>query len=231
MSYVLPTIGAFKEQFPRDFPLATPLYPKGVTNAALTVSINNAGGITGFTVVTTGAGYKASDTTLVVYGGGGLAASGTPVLTADAITGGMVTNAGYGYKFAPFVYVAVGDNTDAEKVTDYDIARALQVGQINLNTGLWAAQASFTYAYNLLAAHYLCASVIAGTTGLYGKAEWVTKAKQVGNVHEQFDIPDRVLNSPILSKLSKTTYGAQFLELVSPQLIANMQVFHRRTLP
>jgi hypothetical protein len=50
-------------------------------------------------------------------------------------------------------------------------------------------------------------------------------------VSEDFDIPKRILNSPYLSKLSKTTYGAQFLELVSPQPIANFQTFYRQTLP
>jgi hypothetical protein len=232
VAYVLPTIEAFKAQFVRDFPFATPLNPAGVTaNAAVTAAISNAGSVTGLTVTTAGAGYSSPLPTLVIYGGGGLGATGSVTVTGGAITAAAVVNPGYGYMTAPYVYVAVGDNTDTEKVTDYDIARGLQVGQINLNSGLWSNQASFTYAYNLLGAHYLCESVIAGTTGLNGKADWLVKARQVGNVHEQFDIPQRILNSPFLSKLSKTTYGAQFLELVSPQLIANMLPFHRCALP
>ena len=70
-----------------------------------------------------------------------------------------------------------------------------------------------------------------GGMGMNGKAEWLTQSKTVGNVTESYSIPDRILKSPYLSKLSKTTYGAQLLELVSPQLIGNFASFHRDTLP
>lgn len=233
MSYLAPTIGNFKAQLVRDFPYATPLFPRGVQNASLVVSINNAGSVTDVSVSSGGSGYSTSaPPTIVIYGGGGIGATATPTLTAGVITSVAVVEAGIGYTVAPFAYVAVGDNTDTEKVTDYDIARAITAAmQFNFNPGLFSSQAAFTYASNLLCAHYLCETVIAGTTGLNGKAEWLTRAKTVGNVSEDFDIPKRILNSPFLSKLSKTTYGAQFLELVSPQLIANFQTFYRQTLP
>jgi hypothetical protein len=233
VSYSPPTIGDFKAQLIRDFPYATPLFPNGVTNATLTASVNDSGNVTAVAVTSGGAGYSATTPpSAVIYGGGGIGALATPVLTGGSISSVVVNNAGIGYSQAPLVYVAVGDNTDTEKVTDYDIARAMLAAlQFNFNSGLFSSQASYTYAANLLSAHYLCETVVAGTTGLNGKAEWLTRAKAVGNVSEDFDIPKRILNSPYLSKLSKTTYGAQFLELVSPQLIANFQTFYRQTLP
>lgn len=234
MSYLLPSIGDFKGQFIRDFPYATPLAPKGVTVASVTANLSAGGAVSSLTVASGGSGYSAtSPISVTIYGGGGIGAlAGAVTQSAGVITAIALSNGGYGYKLAPQVYVGVGDNTDQEKVTDPDIASAFTVAtQFNLTKALFASQAAFTYAYNLLAAHYLCETVRAGTTGLNGKDDWLTRARQVGNVSEDFDIPARVLNSPFLSKLSKTTYGAQFLEVVSPQLIANMAPFHRDTLP
>jgi len=233
VSYLPPTIGNFKAQFVRDFPFATPLFPKGVTGAVLTAAISSGGSLSGVNITSGGAGYSdTSPPTAVIYGGGGIGASASLTVASGVVTAAAVVDAGVGYASAPLVYVAVGDNTDTEKVTDYDIARAfVSAMQFNFNTGLFSTQAAYTQAANLLSAHYLCETIIAGTTGLNGKAEWLTKAKTVGNVSEDFDIPPRILNSPYLAKLSKTTYGAQFLELVSPQLIANFQTFYRQTLP
>ena len=86
-------------------------------------------------------------------------------------------------------------------------------------------------AYCLLAAHYLCENAQADGAGLAGQSEWVRNAKTVGDVTDSFSIPERVLKSPFLSKISKTTYGSKFLELVSPSLVGNFQSYHRCTLP
>lgn len=232
MAYLLPTIGNFKGQYPRDFPFATPLSPAGVVGAVAAAAIDS-GSVSGISVTTAGSGYIASSPpAAIIYGGGGIGAMAAVTVVAGSITAISVVTAGQGYQTAPFVYLAVGDNTDNEKVTDYDITRAIQAAvMFNMNAAIFSSQSAFTYAYNLLVAHYLCETVLAGGTGLGGKAEWLTKSKSVGNVSEEFDIPKRVLNSPFLSKLSKTTYGAQFLELVSPQLIGNMQTHFRISLP
>lgn len=234
MAYELPTIGDFKAQFVRDFPYATPLRYKGVTAATATANLNASYSVDSITVNSAGAGYVASQPpTVIIYGGGGLGAMATPNVVAGQIASIDVDNGGYNYRRAPLVYISVnGDDTNLDKVTDYDIARAFTAAmQFNFTEGLFSTQAAFVYAYNLLAAHYLCMTVIAGGTGLSGQATWLTSSKTVGNVTESYEIPDRVMNSPFLSKLSRTTYGAQFLELVSPQLIGNFQSFHRDTLP
>lgn len=233
MAYQLPTIPDFKAQFVRDFPLATPLTLAGVVGAEATASLNGSS-VSAVAVTLGGSGYKPSQLPGVIfYGGGGIGARASVTLAGSAVATVVVASGGYGYLLAPVVYITLGgDNTDQEKVTDWDIARAFVAAvQFNSTQGVFGTQAAYTYATNLLAAHYLCETIAAGGMGLGGKAEWITKAKDVGNVSEQFDIPARILNSPYLSKLSKTTYGAQYLELVSPQLIGNFQSFHRRTLP
>lgn len=235
MSYVSPTISDFKQQFGRDFPFATPAeVPDGVVLPVGT-PVTNGNSVTGITLVSPGSGLKTGTVNVVLYGGGGSRATANVTIAAGIASGFAVTNEGIGYTSAPNLYVPVpgqGDNTDKKKVTDYDIARAITMAlAFNMTQALFGSQDAFTTAYDLLAAHYLCETLQAGMTGLRGQADWLTKSKTVANVKQDFEIPDRILKSPYLGKLSKTTYGAQFLELVSPQLIGNVQSFRGQTNP
>jgi hypothetical protein len=234
VSYVLPTVSDFKSQFSvRDFPYAVLPNAKGGGSGASATAIvgGSQSGISSWDLTSGGTGYPANKAPdgIVQYGGGHGAA------VAIVVAGGSVTQVnavleGYGYILqgsqAPQLYISngTGDNTDTEKVTDFDIAAAQQKATgFNMTQTLFSSQAAFTVAYGLLAAHYLCETLLASGTGLLGKAEWLTANKAVGNVSEGYVIPERVSRSPILSKLSKTTYGSQFLELISPQLIGNFQ--------
>lgn len=233
MSYVNPSIPNFKAQFVRDFPYAVP-FAGGGSGAELSVALGAAGGgIQAVTVVAGGTLYPKAPTVLL-FGGLGVGAVLAAVMTAQAISSVNIVNPGFGYTQQPSIYISngMGDNTDLTKVTDYDLQAAIVAAMsFNINPCLFSSQTAYTYAYNLLVAHYLCENIAAGNTGIFGKAEWLTSAKTVGNVTEHYEIPDRVIRSPYLSKLSKTTYGAQFLELVSPQLIGNIAPFHRQALP
>lgn len=233
MALLLPTIADFKAQFARDFPFATPLARAGVVGAEATVLINDAGNVTGLTITNPGSGLGSPTPAVTIYGGGGVGARATATLTGGAVTLLTVNSPGIGYVTAPYAYLSLGgDDTDVSKVTDRDIASAFSaVTQFNITQRLLSNQAAFTYAYDLLAAHYLVTNLSASNTGLSGKADWLTKTRMVGNVSEGYDIPKRVLNSPYLSKLSKTTYGAQFLELMSPSLIGNVSYAIGDTLP
>lgn len=239
MSYVLPTVPDFKSQFPvRDFPYAVPVTGGG-SGASATPTVGGAkSGLLAWALGSGGAAYPANKVPdgIVQYGGG-FGATVRITVVGGVITAIAAVNPGYGYTDTanpPLLYISngLGDNTDKTKVTDFDIAgaQAKALGY-NMTQALFSSQQAFTLAYGLLAAHYLCETLLAAGTGLGGKAEWLTNAKTVGNVSESYSIPDRILKSPILSKLSKTTYGAQFLELVSPQLIMNAGTFHRRGLP
>lgn len=235
MSYVSPTISDFKQQFGRDFPFATPAeVPSGVVLPVGT-PVTNGNNVTSITLTSAGSGLKAGTFGVVLYGGAGTRAKASVTIAAGIATGFTVIDQGIGYTSVPSLYVPIpgqGDNTDKKKVTDFDIARALTLAlAFNVAQGLFGSQVAFTTAYDLLAAHYLCETLQAGMIGLGGQADWLTKSKTVGNVKQDFSIPDRVLKSPYLGKLSKTTYGAQFLELVSPQLIGNVQSFRGQTNP
>jgi hypothetical protein len=234
VAYILPTVPDFKTQFVRDFPYAVPVAGGG-SGAVLTPTIgsNPNGGILSIAITAGGSGYPGTPT-VIAQSGNGIGSFITASLTAGVVTGVTIVREGYGYTQVPTIYVSNGrgDNTDTSKVTDFDIASSQnKAASFNMTQALWSSQAGFTIAYGLLSAHYLCEDLLAGGMGMNGKAEWLTQSKTVGNVTESYSIPDRILKSPYLSKLSKTTYGAQFLELISPQLIGNFASFHRDTLP
>ncbi len=235
MAYVVPAIPDFKAQFGRDFPFATPLFVAGVVVATATAVLGAANnGIASITVVSGGSGYKHLPT-VIISGGGGVGARAVAALTSGVVTSVTLLDPGYGYT-QPTVTVyfstGEGDNTSDKNVTDFDIASAIaKATNFNVTNGLFGSQAAFTQAYNLLAAHYLCTTLQASEAGLGGQAQWLTQSKTVGDVTEAFQIPERIMKSPYLSKLSKTTYGAQFLELVSPALVGNMGTFYRPTSP
>ena len=236
MPYIAPAIPDFKAQFVRDFPYAVPLSAKGGGSGAVVTATTNGANqsVDSLTIVNGGTGYPTTaNLEILIYGlGFGAVAKGTVV--GGALTAVTIVNGGYGYALPPTVYVAPGsaDDTNEDKVTDRDIINAFNATQnFNFSQTLFGSQAAYTFAFNLLAAHYLCETLQNAMAGISGKAEWITQAKTVGNVTESYNIPDRIMRSPYLSKLSKTTYGAQFLELVSPQLIGNMVAMHRPSLP
>lgn len=237
MSYLTPNIVDFKSQFlGRGIPLAVPIVGGG-SGAVVTVTLGGVnGGLASATVTAGGANYPANKLPTVIVQGIGVGAILTPVMAAGVMTNVALTNPGYGYSTTvpPTVYISngLGDNTSATKVTDYDIASAqLAALMFNMTQTIFGSQAAFTYAYNLLTAHYLCDNLQAGEAGLGGKGEWVTSSKTIGNITESFTIPPRILNSPFLSQLSRTTYGLSFLQFVAPQLIGNVGAVVRRTLP
>jgi hypothetical protein len=238
VSYQLPAVLDFKTLFVRDFPYAVLVAGGGSGAVGVPTIGGTQNGITSWAVGSGGASYPANKIPdgIVQYGNG-YGATVMMTVVAGVVTAIAVVNAGYGYATAPFppqLYISngTGDNTDQTKVTDFDIATAqAKALGFNMTQALFATQQAFSLAYGLLSAHYLCESLQASGVGLGGKAEWLTNTKTVGNVSESFSIPDRILRSPYLSKLSKTTYGAQFLELVSPLLIGNMGNAFRCSLP
>lgn len=227
MAYAYPTIDDFKGQFFRDFPYAVPAY--GATAVAVVV----AGVVTALTPIGQGFNYNAVPTVAIASPPAG----GTQAMaTATLLTGGSgqvsaytITAGGSGYGVVPPLVTVTpaptdGDNTDLKLVTDRDIASAQVMAKQQVAQALFGVQGDFTYAANLLAAHYLCTNIFASSQGLGGAAEWLTASKTVGDVAQTFNIPDRITKSPYFSLLSKTTYGAQYLSLVAIQSVANVRV-------
>ena len=114
-----------------------------------------------------------------------------------------------------------GDDTQLDKVRDTDIQRGLNGAGINFNLALWPDQASYQEAYLLLAAHKMVTNLLASSQGLSGQFAWLTVMKSAGGVESKYDIPDRIKQSPFLSSLSLTRYGAAYLEYITPYLVGN----------
>lgn len=103
-------------------------------------------------------------------------------------------------------------------VIDADIQNALNFANVNFNPDFWSSQANYTLGFLLLTAHYLVMNMRASSQGINGQFNFLQQSKSVGAVAEAFGIPQRVLDNPDWSILCKTNYGAQFLQLLLPQL-------------
>lgn len=116
-------------------------------------------------------------------------------------------------------------------VTTLDITNAFNMVDISINQALWDNQTQFTIAYNLLAAHFLVLTLRASSQGINGQYTWLQNTKAVGQVSEGFTIPQRVIDNPDFAQYFKTNYGAQYMQLLWPQLCGNMFSVCGSTLP
>lgn len=120
--------------------------------------------------------------------------------------------------------------TDMEtEVMDSDITKSFQLTNINFNAGLWPNQASYTVGYLLLSAHYLVMNLRQSSQGLNGQFSFLEQSKSVGSVSQAFAIPQRVLDNPDWSVLMQTNYGAQYLQILLPQLCGQIATVFGRT--
>lgn len=124
------------------------------------------------------------------------------------------------YFFRDFPY-----GTDVEtQVVDQDITKSFVMVNINMASGLFGDQASYNVGYLLLSAHYLVMNLRASSQGINGQYNFLQQGKSAGSVSENFAIPQRILDNPDFAMLSKTNYGAQFIQIVLPQLTG--QIFN-----
>jgi hypothetical protein len=122
--------------------------------------------------------------------------------------------------------------TDIEtSVLDSDIAKAFQMTNVNISQGLFASQSSYTIGYLLLSAHYLVMSLRSSTQGLNGQYGFLESGKSVGSVSQSFAIPQRLLDNIYWSMLMKTNYGAEYLQLIMPQLCGQVGIAYGSTRP
>lgn len=116
-------------------------------------------------------------------------------------------------------------------VLDADIANAFNMVDLAINMALWPNQTAFTMAYNLLAAHYLVLNIRSSSQGLNGQYNWAQNSKSVAGVSEGFTIPQRLIDNPEFMALSKTNYGASYLNMLWPRLIGQSFVVYGSTRP
>ena len=119
----------------------------------------------------------------------------------------------------------------ANNVLDADVYNAFVPASMMINGELWDSQALYTYGYNLLTAHFLVINIRSSSQGLNGQYNWAQAGKSVGAVSENFQIPDRITQNPELMALCKTNYGAQYINLVLPQLTGQIFSVYGRTKP
>lgn len=116
-------------------------------------------------------------------------------------------------------------------VIDADITKAFSLTNVNFNQDLWGDQGSYNIGYFYLSAHYLVMNLRASSQGINGQFNFLQNNKSVGSVSEGFAIPQRVLDNPDWSVLMKTNYGAQYLQLVLPQLAGQIYTVAGSTRP
>lgn len=229
MAFPLPTVSDFKGQFDRDFPFAVPAF------GAL-ISLTVAGGvITAAVIAAGGYGYTKVPTIAVVNELNGTGSGA--VITATAVAGGLLTainlaagGTGYG---SPTVVVSggAGDDTNMKFVRDIDITRAINDAGMNVNQALFPDVATFQQAFGYYCAHCLVERLLAAGEGTRSQFNWLNQAKTVGDVSASFQIPKQIMNDPFLALISKTRYGARYLEIILPFLRGNMFASYRRSLP
>lgn len=105
-----------------------------------------------------------------------------------------------------------------DTVMDPDIAKAMVLTDAFINQNLFDSQSVYNIGFLLLSAHFLVLDLQTSAQGVQGKYAWLTQSKGVGNVNEAYAIPQRILDNPEFSMLTKTNYGAQFLFMILPQL-------------
>ncbi len=116
-------------------------------------------------------------------------------------------------------------------ILDSDIGKAFGESNYWINQGLFDKQEDFTLGYMWLAAHFLTESIRASSQGIAGRYNWVEASKSVSGVSSSYSIPQKILDSPFLSMLSRTTYGAKYLFMIMPQLYGNIATVRGRTHP
>ena len=116
-------------------------------------------------------------------------------------------------------------------VLDSDIAKAFQFTNVNMNQSLFGDQGSYTVGYMLLSAHYLVTNLRASSQGMNGQYNFLQNSKSVSAISEAFSIPQRILDNPDWAMLCKTNYGAQFIQLVLPQMGGQMWIAYGSTRP
>jgi len=116
-------------------------------------------------------------------------------------------------------------------ILDSDITYAFTMTNVNINPALFGNQGTYSMAYNLLSAHYLVMNLRASSQGINGQFNWLQASKGVGQVNESFSIPERIQENPYFSMLTKTNYGAMYLQLIIPQLTGQVYNVYGTTLP
>jgi hypothetical protein len=123
------------------------------------------------------------------------------------------------------------DDCNLKQVRPKDIDKAFSNAKMNFSARFFSNQQAFTNAFLELSAHYLVTNLRASSQGISGQYTWLQAGKSAGPVSESFNIPQRILDNPSMAMLTKTNYGAKYLQLILPQLAGNVSSVHGRVHP
>lgn len=116
-------------------------------------------------------------------------------------------------------------------ILDEDIQRAIDEAFSRMNHGPYDDQEQFDISSYYLSAHYLVMNIRSSSSGISGSYEWLTSSKGVGSVNTSYAIPQYIMDNPLFASLSKTNYGARYLEMLWPLLPGQMFVSAGATSP
>lgn len=129
------------------------------------------------------------------------------------------------YFFRDFPY---SGSTDG--VMDRDIAKAYGEAMFLFNPGLFS-DAERPAAFMVLAAHFLVLDLKAGAAGVRAEYGGILAAKSAGSVSASYSVPAWAMESPELSGLAQTQYGARYLSLAAARCRGGFAVVQGATRP
>lgn len=121
--------------------------------------------------------------------------------------------------------------TTPDTVNDADIQKAIDMTTVTINQCIMPNQTFYSIAFELLTANNLVLNLRASMGGLAAQYDWLISSKSVGSVSEGLSIPPDILNNASYAMLTKTPYGAAYLEMILPFLHGLVVAVHGRTLP
>jgi len=114
-------------------------------------------------------------------------------------------------------------------VTDADISKAFIKAKISFNDGLFDDDDSLRTVFLYLSAHYLVIDRRTSSDGLGSSGSLPVVSKSAGPLSESYAIPPWMLNDPVLGSYATTMYGLEYLALIKPLMIGNVQVYQGAT--
>lgn len=123
----------------------------------------------------------------------------------------------YFYRDFPFVADINNPNMD-EEILDQDIQKSIDESICMFNDGLFNDEDCCRTAFLYLTAHNLVEDIRNSSSGISGSFDGLLSSKSVGSVSSSFQFPQSLLNEPTYMMLSKTTYGAKYLNMIYPRM-------------
>lgn len=117
----------------------------------------------------------------------------------------------------PFAVEPLFPNLD-EEIANEDIQKAIDESLCMFNDGVFSDEQCCRTAFLYLTAHNLVEDIRNSSAGLSGAFEGLLSSKSVGSVSSSFQFPQSFLNEPTYMMLSKTNYGAKYLNMLYPRL-------------